>query len=54
MLLSIEPGKEFINKVTVILHRVYSYSCVYSVRDWSNGGLGSTHSEVRNGFRTLQ
>ena len=53
VLLSIEPGKEFINKVIVILHQVYSYSCVCSIKYWTNGGLESTQSEVRNGISNM-
>ena len=26
------------------------YSCVYSIKYWTNGGLESTQSEVRNGI----
>ena len=38
------------NKVIVILHQVYSCSCVYSIKYWTNGGLESTQSEVWNGI----
>ena len=41
------------NKVIVILHQVYSCSCVYSIKYWTNGGLESTQSEVRNGISNM-